>query len=103
MSVDLPTPGSPPNSTSAPATTPPPRTRSNSPIPVVTRGTSAHVISPKRTGDESQEAGFFTTGVIRSSANVFHCWQPGHRPIHLGEYDPHCWHTYCVFAFITKR
>src|ERR1051326_9151336 len=103
MSVDLPTPGSPPKSTSPPATTPPPRIRSNLPIPVVTRGTSAHVISRKRTGDDSQEAGLFTTGVVRSSANVFHCWQAGHRPIHFAEEDPHSWHTYCVLAFIPKR
>src|SRR5436190_762423 len=35
--VDLPMPGSPPMRTSDPGTTPPPRTRSNSPIPVVSR------------------------------------------------------------------
>ena len=36
-SVDLPMPGSPPTSISDPSTTPPPSTRSNSPIPVVAR------------------------------------------------------------------
>ena len=34
VSVDLPMPGEPPSSTSEPGTRPPPRTRSNSPIPV---------------------------------------------------------------------
>ena len=36
-SVDLPMPGSPPSSTSDPGTIPPPSTRSNSPMPVLSR------------------------------------------------------------------
>src|SRR2546430_4201137 len=36
-------------------------------------------ISGKRMGDESQEAGLSTAEVTRSSTNVFHCWQDGHR------------------------
>ena len=40
-SVDLPIPGSPPTRTSEPGTSPPPRTRSSSPIPIGRRGDSA--------------------------------------------------------------
>ncbi|CFW44741.1 Uncharacterised protein [Bordetella pertussis] len=50
-SVDLPMPGSPPISTTAPATSPPPSTRSNSSSPVGWRGVSRASISDKlRTG-----------------------------------------------------
>src|SRR5262249_48015305 len=89
MRVDLPTPGSPPSRTSAPATTPPPSTRSNSLIPVEILGDSTPVISGKRIGDEFQEAGLAMVDVIRSSTKVFHCWQAGHRPIHFGDGTPH--------------
>src|SRR5213083_1852647 len=99
MSVDLPTPGSPPSRTSAPATTPPPKTRSNSPTPVETRGVSTPVMSLNGIGEDPHEAGLSTTAVIRSSTNVFHCWQEGHRPIHFGAVWPHCWQTYCVLGF----
>src|SRR5262249_14551210 len=97
ISVDLPTPGSPPSRVSAPATTPPPRTRSNSVIPLETRGASILAISVNRTGAESHEGGTsIAAAVTRSSTNVFHCWHDGHRPIHFGEAAPHCWQTYCV-------
>src|SRR5262249_4693431 len=100
MSVDLPTPGSPPNSTSAPATTPPPRTRSNSAIPVDSRGASTPVISLNRMGTESQDGGASAaTALTRSSTKVFHCWQEGQWPIHFGDVWPHCWQAYCVLGF----
>ncbi|MNT08702.1 hypothetical protein D3C72_1434520 [compost metagenome] len=52
-SVDLPMPGSPPISTTAPATRPPPSTRSNSSRPVGWRGVSRASISDRlRTGLE---------------------------------------------------
>src|SRR6266704_1486559 len=86
MSVDLPTPGSPPSRTSAPATTPPPKTRSNSPTPVETRGVSTPVMSLNGIGEDTHDAGLSTTAVIRSSTNVFHCWQ-----------------TYCVFGFMFRH
>src|SRR5438093_4474932 len=100
MSVDFPTPGSPPSRTRAPGTSPPPNTRSNSPTPVETRGVSTPVISLNAIGEDSQGAGLSTTAPIRSSTNVFHCWQEGHRPIHFGAVWPHCWQTYWVFGFI---
>src|SRR5437016_1016913 len=58
-------------------------------------------MSVKRIGDESQEAGASAAAAATlSSTNVFHCWQDGHRPIHLGEFAPHCWQTYWVFVLI---
>src|SRR5262249_17596805 len=102
-SVDFPTPGSPPSNTSAPATTPPPKTRSNSATPVEIRGVSvADDICSNKTGVESQDGGAAAAGaVIFSSTNVFHSWQVGQRPIHLGEVWPHCWQAYWVFDFIS--
>ena len=47
-SVDFPTPGSPPRSTTEPGTSPPPSTRSSSATPVATRG--AAVASTSRSG-----------------------------------------------------
>src|SRR5438128_7844027 len=105
MSVDLPTPGSPPSSTSAPATTPPPSTRSNSATPVETRGVSTPVISVNGIGDESAEshaAGASAVAITRSSTNVLHCWHDGQRPIHFGDVAPHCWHTYWVLLFMYR-
>src|SRR5690349_4546658 len=91
INVDFPTPGSPPNKTSAPATTPPPRTRSNSAIPVDTRGVSMPVISVNRIGEESHDGGASAAAACTlSSTNVFHSWHEGHRPIHFGEVCPHC-------------
>src|SRR5712671_137985 len=99
MSVDLPTPGSPPKSIKAPGTTPPPSTRSNSAIPVGMRGVSGELISSKGTGEESQDLGESAEAAMRSSTKEFHSWQEGQRPIHLGELWPQCWQAYCVFAF----
>ena len=48
--VDLPIPGSPPISTIDPGTTPPPRTRANSPIPGGRRSSSSPPISARRCG-----------------------------------------------------
>ena len=49
VSVDLPMPGEPPSSTSEPGTSPPPRTRSTSPMPVRSRGARAVSTSRRRT------------------------------------------------------
>ena len=48
--VDLPIPGAPPISTRDPGTSPPPSTRSNSPMPVVSRSTLGASTSPSGTG-----------------------------------------------------
>src|SRR5580765_3260091 len=94
INVDFPTPGSPPSNIKAPGTTPPPSTRSNSAMPVGMRRVSMLVISSKGTGLESQDRGTSSEADIRSSTNVFHSWQDGQRPIHLGELWPHFWQLY---------
>ena len=50
VSVDLPMPGEPPMRTSEPGTTPPPSTRSSSPMPVPSRSIRAASTSPSATG-----------------------------------------------------
>ncbi len=54
--MDLPMPGSPPISTSEPFTTPPPSTRSSSPMPVVVRPSASTGTSPMGTGRLEIEA-----------------------------------------------
>src|SRR5690348_3379426 len=102
INVDLPTPGSPPSRMSAPATTPPPSTRSNSAIPVGVRGTSAPAISSKAIGAESHERGRSSPLLVvaaRSSTSELQALHDGQRPIHFGEIYPHCWQAYWVLAF----
>lgn len=96
--VDLPMPGSPPISTTPPGTSPPPSTRSNSDTPEGMRASSrastsdsrcslpASAIKPKRLPPAD-------TFSFTLSASVFHCWQPGHWPCHLGDCPPHSVHT----------
>ncbi len=76
-----------------PGTTPPPRTRSSSPMPVLNRSSSLATTSMSGTGLAAPEAegpragprGASTT----SSWRVFQRWQEGHWPSHFGEEWPH--------------
>src|SRR5687768_9913135 len=91
----LPIPGSPPSRTSEPRTMPPPRTRSNSPIPVGIRcsasaGTSFRATAARGARETPPALGGATT---RSSTSVFQLEQDGHRPIHLGAWKPQLWQT----------
>src|SRR5438034_5719451 len=91
-SVDLPTPGSPPISTTSPATKPPPRTRSSSPTPLGMRCASRALTSARRFSSE-----LFATPAKRCfaalsamlSTSVFHAPQCGHCPCHFGDSPPH--------------
>ena len=92
-SVDLPIPGAPPTKTRLPATAPPPRTRSSSPIPVVNRISQSDRTSRIRCATRlwPTGAGFpLPTGVGRSicSSNVFQAPQAGHLPCHFGDSFP---------------
>lgn len=98
----FPIPGSPPTRTRDPGTRPPPRTRSSSPIPVLTRGSLASGTSVMGRGT-AEEADPERTLLARgdsktSSTNVFHSPQDGHFPIHLGELCPQFWQTYWTLA-----
>src|SRR5579875_894830 len=101
-SVDLPTPGSPPIKTSDPGTSPPPSTRSTSPIPRTTRGASSRdtsVIGVATAGGAAAAARPPTVPPPRdgagtgSSTNVFHPPQPGQRPSHFADSYPQVWQT----------
>src|SRR5690606_18935190 len=104
--VDLPMPGSPPTSTTAPSTRPPPRTRSSSPMPVDTRTSAAWVTSfsavtfggstlpaqPLRRAAgvavPAAEAGSSTT-----CESEFQALHSPHCPCHLLYSAPHSPHT----------
>ena len=85
--VDLPIPGSPPTSNTDPATSPPPVTRSNSPMPVSRRATG----SPTPCNDTKSITRPFATALpcgddasgAASSAMLFHAPHASHRPAHL--------------------
>ena len=94
-SVDLPMPGSPPISTTAPATRPPPSTRSNSSRPVGWRGVSRASISDRlRTGLLLASGAYrwaAADGADDStvSSSVFQALQCGHLPCHFAVVPPH--------------
>src|SRR5262245_50101565 len=93
-------PGSPPSRMSDPGTTPPPSTRSNSPMPVERRtlrdiSTSAYSLAVDDV--ENCEKRFCPTEDAAdsdlSSTREFHAPHSLHRPIHLGACAPHSWQT----------
>src|SRR5262245_51270039 len=99
-------PGSPPSSTSEPGTTPPPRTRSNSPMPDERRSalvvsTSAYNFAAvdvlncayRLAGLPAEAEPDSSTRAGRSSTNEFHAPHSTHFPIHFGDCAPHSWHT----------
>ncbi len=96
--VDLPTPGSPANSTTTPGTKPPPSTRSSSPTPVGrARAASASIAAIGRAG---QVTGPDRTVCKRGGpappicSTVPHAWHSPHRPAHLADCQPHSPHRY---------
>ena len=93
-SVDLPMPGSPPTSVTEPGTSPPPSTRSSSPIPVDLachcRG-STWVIGK---GGATAAVGTERGASSRSSTSVFHAPQPGQRPAHWSACVPQSVHEW---------
>ena len=99
-SVDLPTPGSPPTSTSDAGTSPPPRTRSSSGTPVEIRSASSTSTSTRRRGGRAR-AGCVPRAGADSATSVPNSPQPGQRPSHRPEVYPHsvhaCW-TAATFA-----
>src|SRR5437867_3061097 len=90
-------PGSPPTSTTEPATSPPPSTRSSSARPVERRSAAPAVTA-------ASGRGFWPPGAparaprargsgSASSTIVLHAPQPGHCPSQRGAAWPHCWQT----------
>src|SRR5262245_7800597 len=92
-------PGSPPRSTTDPATSPPPRTRSSSFIPTSMRGSSAAPTSA-RLRTATATVGCEDRGCVRAlSTKVFQAPQSVHCPCHFGLSAPHASQTKVVFAF----
>src|SRR5690606_5056511 len=94
-------PGSPPMRMTAPDTSPPPSTRSNSAIPVGCRGSSRASISARlRTGLAPANGAnlWFWAGAATVSVRVFHSPQCGHLPSHFGQVPPHWLQTNVVLA-----
>ena len=96
-SVDLPTPGSPESRMAAPATMPPPSTRSNSPMPL--GRCAACCISTSPIGLAARAAVGTTACSERTmpvcsaaSTTVPHCWHSAHRPTHFTVLQPHSVH-----------
>ena len=92
-SVLLPIPGAPPSSTSEPGTSPPPSTRSSSPIPVSSRALRSALIArsgigfaagPDARGPAPPRAGF-----AARASSVFQAPQPGHWPVQASAVLPH--------------
>ena len=113
-SVDLPIPGSPATRTTEPGTMPPPSTRSNSPNPVGMRATLSvptsligltvpapttvcACVREVRPGAAVRD--FAAGRASWNSSTVPHWPHSGQRPYHLGPFQPHSVHTYCVVVF----
>ena len=87
--VDLPTPGGPKTSVTAPATKPPPITRSTSSIPVAMGSASPPTIWQRGTASGPPAAAFVAEAVaVAVAVNVFHSAQFGHRPAHCKAVQP---------------
>ena len=109
--VDFPIPGSPDRSTTEPETIPPPKTRSNSPMPVFIRSFSEKLISRIRRarGDSviapSSLRGFFDFAAAGAgdssvcSEKLFHSPHCGHLPYHFALIYPQFSHKYSVFIY----
>src|SRR5262249_27306183 len=104
-------PGSPPSSTSEPGTTPPPSTRSNSPMPDERR--TAFAVSTSAYSFAAVDVlncvyRLFaavpgaTSGAARSSTNEFHAPHSTHFPIHFGDWAPHSWQTKTTLGGFTR-
>ncbi len=89
--VDLPTPGSPLNNVTEPATRPPPRTRSTSTRPTGF-GTEVEPSNPAR-GSTARAAIVDRGRACMTSSIVAHPSQEVHCPIHAGVSAPHDRHT----------
>lgn len=88
--VDLPTPGSPASSTTAPGTRPPPSTRSSSGTPVERAVATWPSTCPiGRAGALTGPAAVVRIGTAPYSSTVPQALHSGQRPTHLGSWLPH--------------
>jgi hypothetical protein len=103
--VDLPTPGSPASSTTAPGTSPPPSTRSNSLTPVDNARADSMSTSPiGRAADVGAPATMRVTDPLPRSSMLPQAWHSGQRPSHFATSLPHSAHRKVGRAvFATNR
>ena len=88
--MDLPTPGSPASSTTAPGTRPPPSTRSSSSTPVVRAVAWRPSTWPMGSAAvETRPAAVVRTAGAPYSSTVPQAWHSGQRPSHLAVVQPH--------------
>ncbi len=104
--VDLPMPGSPPNNTSDPGTSPPPSTRFSSLLEQRMRARSSCEISRNGSGwlrtAGAARTPRFAGAATRSSTSVFHCSHSGQRPSQRKLLWPQFWQTYCRLSFLRR-
>src|SRR6201991_1805864 len=98
-SVDLPMPGSPASSTTAPGTRPPPSTRSSSLTPVVRAAAISALTWPIGSAGAVVAPACTTLNPARapSSSTVPPAWHSPHRPTHLVVRQPHSAQRYPGF------
>src|SRR6478609_7912496 len=107
--VDLPMPGSPPTRTAEPGTRPPPSTRSNSAMPVGSRGASrVSVPSPSKAAALPLPPLMATSaggpaGAAVSSMMLFHSPQAAHLPDQRAVTAPQAWQTKALEALAMTR
>ena len=103
----MPMPGSPPINITDPATRPPPRTRSNSEIPVLRRTissttTESRLVTVSEEFRPEYRSPFPLPARWRiSSSRVFHLPQSEHCPAHFGNCAPHSVHEKTVERLAT--
>src|SRR5829696_8239230 len=93
-SVLLPMPGAPPSRTSDPGTNPPPRTRSSSAIPVLSRSDRSAFTSRREIGLGPPPRLAWPPRPARpegapTSSSVFHAPHPEHWPVQVSAACPH--------------
>src|ERR1700743_962085 len=107
MSVDLPTPGSPPMSSAEPGTRPPPQTRSNSAVPVIRRSGAASSVfrsSSVNLRPRLRGPALLPSGIGAPSPTiVFQPPQASHLPAHLDVTLPQLWQANVALDFAMMR
>ena len=96
-SVDLPTPGSPASSTTAPGTSPPPSTRSSSGTPQDRDCDSSIGTWPIGTAAVVTTVGRARVAALpgaTASTRLPQAWHSPHRPTHFGVSQPHSVHRW---------
>ena len=96
--VDLPTPGSPASRITAPGTTPPPRTRSSSAMPVGLAAERVRSIWSMGWAEADTGPACGVRLLVPTSETLPQAWHSPQRPTHLGARHPHSEHRKAVLT-----